>query len=497
MTGNLVRRLLWLILRPSGDKRVAQEDAAPVSPRAGLKQQSAWLQSAIRDVTEITASVGTNVGQHTDRIAAVSRELEDVLRKEPSVVVALATRMLAANEELQSRLNHAEQLLQDYSRQLSDALTSARTDALTGLLNRRALDDELQRCIAEFENQGRPAALLLLDVDNFKQFNDRFGHQAGDEVLKRVTEMLRGQARDTDILARYGGEEFIVVLTSTTAAAVRQRAEQMRAAVGHKQFILDGQATCVTASAGLAELTAGDGLTGWLRKADEALYAAKRQGRNCGYWKGATGLQKLTPDASIAEPNPASRSTPIESEPQVNDVIAVELLNDDPFLRRLNDQIDQWKRGGPTLTVLLARLTSSTPGSVPGEAVDDFIAAARELTPAETHITRWRSDGVALLMPDTDHKAARRFVRQLCEAFGGLPDASSWFQAGMAEGLEGNTPQRILERAALALAACSAPFEVRLHDGIKAVPVATSAAVRRLRSSVHGSAPAVAEAAVD
>jgi diguanylate cyclase len=494
MTGNLVRKLLRLFSRSAGEKGSAACQGVPAALDSGLEQQSAllqsaWLQSTIRDVTAIAASVGTNVGQHTSRIADVSQELEAVRQKEPSMLVALATRMLTANEDLQTRLNQAEQTLQEYARQLNEALASARTDALTGLLNRRALDDELQRCIAEFERHGRPAALLLLDVDHFKQFNDQFGHQAGDAVLKRVADILRGQARDTDIIARYGGEEFVVVLTSTTADAVHRRAEQIRAAVSRKEYAFDGQVLYVTASAGLSELLPRQTPAEWLKSADEALYAAKRDGRDCAWSKGLAVVQRLTPAAANEPPATSVPAPRAEVEATTNCSFAPERLEDEAFVRRLDILIGQWKRGGPTLTVLLARLQPAAPGNSLDVPIADFIAAAEELVPEETRITRWQA-GVALLLPDTTQQAARRLARQLCEAFGGLPASSYWFQLGLAEGQEGNTALRVLERAAIALAACSAPFEIRVHDGLKAVPVYAPPLVRRTTPGPVDAAPA-------
>jgi len=495
MIGHLIRQFLRLFTRSAAADGSVLPDAGGAVRSTDAQQQSAWLQSTIRDVSALTESVGTNVGQHTDRIAAVARELDEVLKKEPSIVVALATRMLAANEELQTRLTSAERMLQDYSRQLNEALATARTDTLTGLLNRRALDDALLRCVAEFRRAGQPATLLLLDVDEFKKFNDRFGHAAGDEVLKRVAQSLRSQARESDVVARYGGEEFAVVLTSTTAAAVRERAEQLRAAVGQREFAFDGQALHVTASAGLSELLPEQAPAEWLKNADEALYAAKRDGRNCAWLKGRAGSERLTPAATNEPPAASAPEARTEGDASTNFAFAPERLEDEAFVRRLDVLIAQWKRGGPTLSVLLARLQSAAPFSSLDVQIADFIAVAEELAPAETRITRWHPAGVALLMPDTNQQAARRFARQLCEAFGGAPASSYSFQLGLAEGQEGNTALRVLERAAIALTACSAPFEIRLHDGLKAVGVSAPPLARRTKPSPVDAPPAAAGSA--
>src|SRR5262249_49512042 len=146
-------------------------------------------------------------------------------------------------------------------------------------------------------------ALLMIDVDHFKQFNDTFGHVIGDYALAHVAQVLRGNARQTDILARFGGEEFAVIFTAGDISVVRKRAEEMRAAIGQLPVVCEGIAMEVMASAGLAELATDESVAEWLTRADQALYAAKRSGRNCGFWNGPGGLEPLfsNPVSCLAE----------------------------------------------------------------------------------------------------------------------------------------------------------------------------------------------------
>ncbi|WP_295565529.1 GGDEF domain-containing protein [uncultured Stenotrophomonas sp.] len=181
------------------------------------------------------------------------------------------------------RLFDAIEVLREKSRERS-ALTSelrqlAGTDELTGLLNRRALEEKVQRRHAE---GGAGAVVILLDVDRFKAINDGHGHDAGDEVLVQVAKLLQRHLRRSDSIARYGGEEFLVLLADGDLAGGRQLAESLRVALHQMDIALaDGGVLQVTASFGVAE--GGTDALGWrslLRAADAAMYQAKAQGRD-------------------------------------------------------------------------------------------------------------------------------------------------------------------------------------------------------------------------
>ena len=139
--------------------------------------------------------------------------------------------MLAANTELQQRLEQAEKQLAAQAAEIKAHESEARTDSLTGLSNRRAFDDELKRRLSEWQRKGTPCTLVLLDIDFFKKFNDTHGHQVGDEVLRQVAKVLAAQSREMDVPCRYGGEEFAVILPATDALKACIVAERIRAAV--------------------------------------------------------------------------------------------------------------------------------------------------------------------------------------------------------------------------------------------------------------------------
>jgi two-component system cell cycle response regulator len=157
----------------------------------------------------------------------------------------------------------------------------AATDALTGLMNRRAfaasMTGELSRC----ERHHYPLSLALLDIDHFKQVNDTRGHPVGDRVIAKVGELLRTHLRLSDLAARWGGEEFVVAYTSTDFGGARIAAERLRLAIEGLEIYSDaGDRIAVTASVGLASLHVNEELTGLVDRADKAMYVSKSAGRN-------------------------------------------------------------------------------------------------------------------------------------------------------------------------------------------------------------------------
>jgi diguanylate cyclase (GGDEF)-like protein len=157
----------------------------------------------------------------------------------------------------------------------------AATDALTGLYNRRYFESALSREMARAERTATKVALLVLDIDHFKSFNDTYGHAMGDLVLRKVAVVLAGALRKADVLARFGGEEFVVVLPQATEQGALESAERLRESVEHAGIHPGGPRKHVTVSIGVA-LFPDDAGTGedLLKTADEALYDAKRSGRN-------------------------------------------------------------------------------------------------------------------------------------------------------------------------------------------------------------------------
>jgi diguanylate cyclase (GGDEF)-like protein len=153
----------------------------------------------------------------------------------------------------------------------------ARTDALTGIWNRRHLDEIVGLEVERARRYRQPVSLILLDVDHFKSINDRYGHAAGDDVLRQIAALGRHSIRSTDTIGRWGGEEFLILAPGTPLANAGHMADKLRRAIADHAFAAPGR---VTASIGVAEWGIGDDIDSWMRRADAALYLAKQSGRN-------------------------------------------------------------------------------------------------------------------------------------------------------------------------------------------------------------------------
>lgn len=192
-----------------------------------------------------------------------------------SALSSMTERLIAAKGAMEDQVRLRTLELQAANRALD---LQARTDALTGLLNRRGFDSRMEFALALARRSGRPLSVVSLDVDHFKGVNDRFGHEAGDEVLRRLAQTLQQRLRASDVIARLGGEEFAVVLPDTAAEDARAIAQSIVDGMAAQEDPLVGR---ITVSAGIASLRdAPDSALELLRRSDAALYAAKGQGRN-------------------------------------------------------------------------------------------------------------------------------------------------------------------------------------------------------------------------
>jgi diguanylate cyclase (GGDEF)-like protein len=188
-----------------------------------------------------------------------------------NLLLLLAQRMRAAS----ATISEGARLRKQYER-------DATLDALTGLYNRRWLDERLARLVNRQQRSGAPLSLLMLDVDHFKRFNDTYGHATGDLVLSTVAGIVLRSVRPTDLVARYGGEEMVVLLTDTPLEGAKTAAERIRSAIASTPLTLDDGRTlpAVTVSIGAGELQTGMDGAALLGKADANLYRAKDAGRN-------------------------------------------------------------------------------------------------------------------------------------------------------------------------------------------------------------------------
>jgi diguanylate cyclase (GGDEF)-like protein len=203
----------------------------------------------------------------------------DDFQKKPVDLDELEARLVSAARVvgLHRRLDAQTRELRSDSARL---VVAARTDALTGLGNRLRMNEDLATARSRAARYGHRYSIAICDVDRFKDYNDAYGHLAGDDVLRQVARQLRQQLRTGDSVYRYGGEEFVVLLPEQDAREATDALERIRAAIEGTEIV--APAGVLTLSAGVAELDlrTDDSVERWLGRADAALYAAKTSGRN-------------------------------------------------------------------------------------------------------------------------------------------------------------------------------------------------------------------------
>ena len=473
------------------------------------KDEILLTRDILARVDELTTRVATDVGAHNTRVMAINDELASKEAPDSEAVVATIAKLVAINCQMQERLTEAETKLQEQSKALESQVAEARTDVLTRLPNRRALEDEMARRLAEFHRHGTSFSAVMLDVDLFKRFNDQHGHQVGDDVLRGIAGVLQQTMRGMDMAARYGGEEFVVILPSTSLEDARQAGERYRQAIEKAVFRSDGKELTVTASVGVAQFMPSEQPTLMLRRADHALYASKEAGRNCTHWHDGrtahcamTGVgQKVTNKCQeqltdeqprqLTEPSPngpaptACRQSTTNSSSVVDsdsDELASNECDRSAFFCLVRQRMAEWKRRGANFSVMLVRIDEFD-HIVPtfGQSSGDFALRTmrRFLTGTLREmdvIGHYQCACYALLLPNTRLSEAMIVAQRIhqgaakCE----LPTKHGTLQLtvslGIAESTEGDDAVRLLQRSEAALQAAGRN-RVFYHNGQWPEPV--------------------------
>lgn len=250
-----------------------------------------WFVSLVTGLTLLVGAIAWRIGRAivkpldrltgaADRIASgdLTVQVAETNNDELGHLTRVFNQMADNLRRSQAEVDAASKALRQKN-QLLEALSL--TDSLTGLYNRKKLDDVLAGQIARFQRNHRPFALLMLDIDYFKALNDTYGHLAGDEVLVSVAKVLMQAIRNVDCAARYGGEEFAIVLVETSLGAAIETAERIRSLLQKTVYRVGERSVSVTVSVGVAESRVEDeGGDSVLARADAALYEAKHAGRN-------------------------------------------------------------------------------------------------------------------------------------------------------------------------------------------------------------------------
>jgi diguanylate cyclase len=259
----------WLLGRRSGDHTVLPE-----------MPERRHVIDFVRNFAAFTSEFAGDFSQYQAKLTSLSQEAESKGSKAtPDDIQWIIKELLDANRNLQTRLESAEQRLEAQTRELTAYLTEARTDALTGLPNRRALDAYLDQSFNLWKEKRLVFSLALVDIDFFKSINDTYGHHVGDTVLKEIAKRLQKLSNSDFKLGRYGGEEFAVLMPCSLKIAA-SNIERLRIAIADSPVAIESESVRITISCGVGEIRGDERIGTLFRRTDEALYSAKVAGRN-------------------------------------------------------------------------------------------------------------------------------------------------------------------------------------------------------------------------
>lgn len=275
-------------LNPQTAREIYDKYLGGQSDKEVLENNVKAMAAELARVMEVLGQARAGTDQFNKTLTSFTGDLGkplsvEQLRATVSRVVNETKAVAEQNHKLQEKLNESVQQVGILKEDLSKAQKETVTDPLTAVGNRKHFINELKRLTFEADDQKTPLALLMIDIDYFKKFNDTHGHLVGDQVLKLVARTLMENVKGRDVVARYGGEEFVIILPQTRLSDAAKVADALRNFVAQKKIVrrdnnqnLGG----VTISVGVAQYHSGEKLANLMRRADAGVYIAKGAGRN-------------------------------------------------------------------------------------------------------------------------------------------------------------------------------------------------------------------------
>lgn len=255
---------------------------------ARVQKAGNQINQTIQVVDGIVKNVKSATQDYNESLLVVTEKLDGDIEIEEARaalmgVVDTTKNMLAQNAKLEGALNQSNLVMKELQRDLEQARKEALTDSLTGLSNRKALDVEIVRICEEASKNNGKFCFVMFDIDHFKAFNDNYGHQIGDQVLRLVGKTLFDGVKGRDMVARFGGEEFAMILPDTPLEIAVKLSKMLCKDVASKEVVNRNTNTKmgrITLSGGIAEFIHGETAEDIISRADAALYRAKQSGRN-------------------------------------------------------------------------------------------------------------------------------------------------------------------------------------------------------------------------
>jgi diguanylate cyclase len=256
-----------------------------IEAKDSLKRMAEIFVDRLAEMDTDTGEYQNKLNGYRDRISSTEDLVElnsviDSLLNDTRSIGLSIQRSKDALVDAQQRADEAEKLIDELTRRLDHISEVAHEDYLTGTLNRRGMDEAMEREFARADRHGTPLCIAMMDIDHFKQLNDNLGHATGDQALVHLVRIIKYSLRNTDVLARYGGEEFIIILPSTQQEEAMDIIKRVQRDLTKNFFMHRNERVLITFSAGVAERLPGEGPDTIVPRADAALYKAKHSGRN-------------------------------------------------------------------------------------------------------------------------------------------------------------------------------------------------------------------------
>jgi diguanylate cyclase (GGDEF)-like protein len=452
---------------------------------------------ALRRLHDLTCEVSGRVGQHLTRIDSVSQELI-ALRASCSgpkdrAVVDAVSRIVEINEELTGQLTEAKLRLREQAETIEAQAAVAMADIVTGLPNRRGFDDELRRCVAQWQQQETPLSVVLIDVDNLRELQEKHGQAAADDILRGVAQVLNETMRAMDYIARYAEDQFAVMLPGTHLDEAKQAAERIRVAVEARDFRIAETPVRITVSEGVTEAFPGDDAVSLFERTCAALEASREAGRNCGFLHdgskceaipvtsspGGRGLSLSADDMQAL----ARQLQGLPVDPNTDQLTG--LLNRRSFFEGLRHRISEHNLTGSALCLVLVDLDhlkqlNRTHGQLVGDVVLRTVTQIiRTATRAHLDLAaRYEEAKIAIVLMHTELEdaiaTAERIRRAIaaCKLRAEGAEVNVTVSAGIAALPQGGDSVALLKLSEVALkAAKNAGRNCSFyHDGDKARP---------------------------